>query len=102
MSREFGDCIGGFFHDKIRNAADDCKTGRDHLTKLWGEFLHEFESVAYQISNSEACDSGPDSPISETIRKIPVLKEKLFAVESFVSPFKRVADDAVRRALESK
>lgn len=101
MSREFGEYYsGGYFHDKISYAAEDCKEGRDQLTRLWGEFLEEFKDVAYQISNSEAADSGPDAPISETIMKMPALKRKLDAIEGFILPYQRVAQEAVRKALE--
>ncbi len=102
MSREFGDTIGGFFHNKIGYAADDCQTGRDKLTQLWGEFLREFEEVAYAISTSEACDSGPDYPIFETLERLPALERKLANVKSYVEPYRRVAEEAVRKALKEK
>lgn len=102
MSREFGDTLGGFFHDKIRYAAEDCRTGRDPLTKLWGEFLMEFSEVAYAISTSEACDSGPDFPIFQTLQSLPNLERKLADIRSFVEPYKRVAEQAVRKAVEDR
>ena len=97
MSREFGSYSSGYFHSQMQTAADDCKAGRDPLTQLWGEFLDEFAAVAYDIASSEACDSGPDAPIIETIQRMPSLKRKLNAIEMFVEPYKRVADEAVRR-----
>ena len=103
MSREFGDYGGsGYFHDKIRAASDDCKSGRDPLTKLWHEFLDEFYHVSYAISTSEACDSGPYYPIMESIARMPVLKAKLHKIDLFLEDYRRVAEEAIRTVNEKK
>ena len=102
MSREFGNLSSGYFHQKIDLAADDCSEGRDELTKLWGKFLEEFYHVAYQISNSEASDSGPEAPILESIKRIGALKSKLKAIEEYLEPYQRVVDEALSRHIREK
>ena len=103
MSREFGNLYnGGYFHDEIRHAAEDCATGRDQLTKLWGEFLEEFYNIAYQISNSEASDSGPYAPIIESINRMESLKAALDKINEYLDPFRDVMAEAVRNENEKK
>jgi hypothetical protein len=102
VSREFGDGWGGYFHTKIQNAAEDCRGGRDTLTQLWGKFLEEFAEVAYQIAGSEACDSGPYAPIIETINRLPELRQRLAAIQTYVEPFKDCMEDAVRKAVNER
>jgi len=97
MSREFGEYQHGYFHDKIRSAAEDCRTESDNkLTHLYGELLEELYKIAYQISNFEACDSGFYAPVQETMQRMPALKAKLREIEEFVATYKDVADNAVR------
>jgi hypothetical protein len=101
MSREFGHEYGGkFFLEHIECAYEDCTIGRDELTKLWGEFLREFYEVAYEISRSEAGDSGPDAPIMESIERMPTLQARLDKIKEYLQPFKAVAEAAVRKATE--
>lgn len=100
MSGEFGDYLGGYFHNKIQSAAEDAAHGRDPLTKLWGKFLEEFEDIARAISYSEACDSGPHDTIFNTLQRLPELKRRLETIESFVYTYKRVAEDAVEKAVK--
>lgn len=102
MSGEFGNYLGGYFHNKIQSAAGDALGGHDPLTKLWGEFLKEFEDIAHSISYSEACDSGPDDTIWETIQRLPELKRRLANIEKFIEPYKRVSEEAVRAYAEKK
>ncbi len=105
MSREFGDDHyhdKGFFHERLGQCADTCLTeGRDELTKLWGAVLQELTEVAWSISSSEACDSGPDDTILRTIRDLPRIQAAFKRVEEFVKPFERVAENAVRLAAKS-
>lgn len=96
MSREFGTYNSGYFHDKIRDCANDCREGRDPLTKLWGEFLDEFYDVAYAISTSEACDSGPYDPILVNLNKLKTLQGKFDRIQLFLEDYKKVAYEAVR------
>lgn len=102
MSREFGTYVSGYFHQKIDSAADDCREGKDELTKLWGKFLEEFSYVANEISNSEAFDSGPEAPILESSKRIRALKSKLQAIEEYLEPYQRIAEEAVSRHIREK
>lgn len=102
MSREFGSYNGGFFHEQIEQAADDCLAGIDKTTQLWGAFLKEFYDVAYAISTSEAGDSGEYFPIMKTIEKMPILTKKLNDVFAHVEIYNQVAREAVRKAVEEK
>jgi hypothetical protein len=102
MSREFGSYTNGYFHDQMKYAAEDLGGSGDPLSRLWGKFFDEFYHVAYAISSSEACDSGRDRPILETIERIDRLKKVLWEIEQYVRPYKDVAETAVRRALEKK
>lgn len=99
MSREFGSYNGGYFHQQIDNCANDALAGRDELTRLWGQFLAEFSPIAYSIASSEACDSGEDDTIIETIARLSALQKRLYDVEKYVESYKRVAEEAVRKAL---
>lgn len=102
MSREFGSYHAGYFHYQMETAADDCLSGHDELTRLWGAFLREFAHVAYAIASSEANDSGPDYPIFETMERLPELKRRLAAIEAYTAPYRAVAEAAVRRHIEDK
>lgn len=98
MSREFGAYDGGYFHDRMRNAADDLAGGHDGISKAWARFFDEFQHVAYSIATSEAGDSAEYDPILETIRRLPSLQAALDGVKNYVQPFKDVAEQAVRDA----
>lgn len=103
MSREFGEYGGGgYFHNKIADAADDAKGGRDQLTRLWGDFLEEFSNVAYSISTSEACDSGEYDPIMENIARMPQLNAILIKIGNYLEPYEEVARRAVEKATEER
>lgn len=102
MSREFGSYMSGYFHHQMQYAAEDCASGKDELTRLWGKFFEEFYHVAYQIANSEACDSGPDAPIIETIQRLPALKKHLDDIEKYTRTYKDCMEEAVRQALKKE
>ena len=102
MSREFGSYVSGYFHDQIEVAADDCLSGSDELTRLWGDFLKEFSYIAYYISTSEAHDGEPHLPILATIEKMDILEKKLSGINSFIDPYKKVAEKAVHDAIKKK
>lgn len=99
MSREFGSYNSGYFDHQMEIAGKDCREGRDPLTKLWGEFLAEFQHVAYAIATSEACDSGPDYPIMENIQRMEELKRRLGNIESFLRPYSDCIRTAIRDTL---
>ncbi len=102
MSREFGSYSAGYFHDQMRYAADDCQSGRDELTRLWGGLLESFTGIAYQIASSEAGDSGPEDTIIQTIQDLPLLQERLAAIEKFCKPFKACMEEAIRAQVNKK
>lgn len=102
MSREFGSYSSGYFHTQMDQGATDCLEGRDPLTKLWGQFLREFAPVAYAIASSEACDSGPDFTIIETLQRMPSMKARLDDIVSFTEPYRRCMEQAVRSMGASK
>jgi hypothetical protein len=106
MSGEFGEFhSGGYFHDKVRAAAEDCLDGgrRDNndLTRLWGEFLEIMVPLARDISWFEACDSGYDAPVLGTLGAVPKLRTKLDEIAQVVDRYKQVADAAVRAAIRN-
>ncbi len=99
MSREFGSCDGGYFHNQMRSAADDCAEGSYELTRHWGAFLEAFHPIAHAIASSEAHDWIEGDSIIATIENLPMLRKALEAVEEYVKPFQRVASRAVHDAL---
>jgi hypothetical protein len=78
MSREFGEYIGGYFHDKINHALDDLKdSSHVELHKKLIPFFESLHKVAYQISNVEAGDSGEDTSREALKKQIPVMIAQL-------------------------
>lgn len=100
MSGEFGSYKNGYFWYQMQIAAMDCLEGDEEITKLWGEFLREFEPIAKAISWCEAGDSSVSYPICTTMNALPRLKRRLADIEKYLEPFQAVADEAVRLALE--
>ena len=96
MSREFGEGPGGFFHNKIQDAAEDCRGGDCEITKKWGRFLEEFYNLAWHISTAEACDSSEASLIVESIKAIPLLKSKMEDIEKYLGKYEAVIEKAIR------
>lgn len=92
--------MSGYLHQQIEYAADDCLSGRDEITKKWGKFLKTFSKIAYAIASSEACDSGSDYPITETIKLKRQLENDLQEVFKYVQPFEDCMQEAVREALK--
>ena len=78
MSREFGEYIGGYFHDKINHAMDDLKEcSHVELHKKLIPFFESLYKVAYQISNVEAGDSREDASREALKKQIPVMVAQL-------------------------
>jgi hypothetical protein len=100
MSREFGSHLRGYFHHQIEYAAQDCLDGRDETTRKWGKFLRALEPVAYAIATSEACDSGEEFPVMETIKHMPALEAALDEIKRHIKVYENIADQAVRDAME--
>ena len=100
MSREFGEGPGGFFHDKIRNARDDIKHEADwNLHKKFAPLFDELYELAYAISSVEAGDSCLDRTILELMDRLPKIKKWTEDMEEEIEPYRRVAESAVRKAV---
>lgn len=86
MSREFGECIGGYFHDKIDYALNDLKdSSHIELHKKLIPFFESLYKVAYQISSVEAADSGEQASIEALIEQIPVMIEELQKIQGQIN-----------------
>ena len=86
MSREFGECIGGYFHDKIDYALNDLKdSSHIELHKKLIPFFESLYKVAYQISSVEAADSGEQASIEALIEQIPVMISELQKIQKQIS-----------------
>lgn len=82
MSREFGECVGGYFHDKINRALDDLKDNSHvELHKKLIPFFESLYKVAYQISSVEAADSGEQASIDALREQIPVMIGELQKIQ---------------------
>lgn len=99
MSREFGDYGGGYFHDKIRLAAEDASSGEYEITRLWGKLLTDFYEVAYAIASAEARDASEGDAILESMEMLPQISRDLTAIDSYQKPFRDIARRAVQRYL---
>lgn len=97
MSREFGSYENGYFHDQLYRGASDCLNGREEITRKWGAVLMAMEQIAVAISSAEACDSCVDYPILQSMADLPNVCNALKDVEDYLKPFKRVAEEAVRK-----
>lgn len=97
MSREFGSYASGYFHNKIDDCANDALNGDHEITRLWGRFLQELSSIAWNISSAEACDSGVYAPIYESMTRMPSIKAALKDIEEYLRPFEQVAMEAIRQ-----
>jgi hypothetical protein len=76
MSREFGECTGGYFHDKIDYALNDLKdSSHIELHKKLIPFFESLYKVAYQISSVEAADSGEQASVDALMEQILELSE---------------------------
>lgn len=103
MSREFGDHCGGYFHDKIYSCLEDLKheAGEDFHKKFVPLFQELYE-VAYAIASVEAGDSCIDRSIFQSMESIPKMKKVLEDIENELRPYRRVAETAVRKALDEQ
>jgi hypothetical protein len=86
MSREFGEYIGGYFHDKIGHATDDLiDSSHIVLHKMLIPFFESLYKVAYQISNVEAGDSGEYASINALKEQIPVMIAELEKIQKEIN-----------------
>lgn len=96
MSGEFGSYSSGYFYTQMEIAAEDCKSGSDQLTRLWGDFFEAFYPVAKAISWSEAGDTGAYRPILVNIEKQNALRNALANIEKYLSTFEDVIEAAIQ------
>ena len=86
MSREFGEYIGGYFHDKINYAMEDLKdSSHVELHKKLIPFFESLYKVSYQISNVEAGDSGEYASVAALKEQIPVMISELEKLQKEIS-----------------
>ena len=101
MSREFGDCVGGYFHQKIGSALNDLMDeSKNELHRQFIPLFKELYEIAYVISSVEAADSGQYRSIIETINRLPKMREELNRIEESLRPYKDVMEEAIRQKTE--
>lgn len=100
MSREFG--YGStFFHQKIADAGDDCRSGSDPLTQAWGKVIDALRDVAWSISSVEAGDAGPSDLKIESVKALRGVREALYGIEALTSEVVDVQKDTVNSIIGS-
>ena len=102
MSGEFGQYAQGYFHTQMEYAAEDLEDARSEIAKKWGVFFREFVPVAKAISWNEACDSGEDAPIFETLERMDRLQEALNDIKQTLQPYRDCMRRAVREECEKR
>ena len=103
MSREFGENRGSFFHGKLYACMEDLRgEAREDFHKKFIPLFEELYEIAWAISSVEAGDSCIDRSIMETMQRIPRMKQFIKNMEDYLTPYQRVAEEAVRKAVESK
>lgn len=100
MSREFGDTIGGFFHDKLRYAVEDAESGTLTYTRAVGKVLQPLAEIAWHVSSVEAGDSSTEAVVSSILQHLPELRLAVDALAQSVYSHQRVADDAAYQAVK--
>ena len=101
MSREFGDYIGGYFHEKIHGALEDLHVeSKNEFHRKFIPLLKELYEVAYAISSVEACDSGQYRSILETINRLPAMRKALNEIDEAIRPYQDVIEEAIRQKTE--
>lgn len=100
MSREFG--YGStFFHQKIADAGDDCRSGSDPLTQAWGKVIDALRDVAWSISSVEAGDAGASDLKIESVKALRGVREALYGIEALTSEVVDVQKDTVNSIIGS-
>ena len=98
MSGEFGSYTGGYVHDQIDYAADDCQASDEPMTRLLGDILRALHPIARGVCWHEAADSGPEAPVMAAMEALPAVRAAVRAMEKHVEPYRRVAERAIRNA----
>lgn len=94
MSREFGECICGYFHNKIESAAHDLEDAHYSLHKKLIPVLDSLYKIAYAISSVEAGDSGEERSIEAFKEHIPFMILQLEGIDRHIN---RTAKDEFYR-----
>jgi len=97
MSGEFGSYnTTGYMDEQIRTAADDCASGQEEITKLWGKVLEEIYPIARDICRSEAADASVAETIFTSMEQIPRIKARIAEIEKSLETYRAVMYTAVR------
>jgi len=97
MSGEFGDDNGGgFFHDKLRAAAENAEGSSLATTKAWAKVLKPIAEVARDISYAEANDSSEESALRSTYERLPDIRSAMWTLERMTDGIA----DAVRDGMD--
>lgn len=102
MSGEFCGAGNGYFHWYVKDAADEHKGGTYEITRLVGGLLEHLAPVLRAAAYAEACDTGSDYLIEETIQHVEPMRLALLALDGYVSPFRSLMERAAREALRSE
>lgn len=94
MSREFGEYVGGYFHDKIESATQDLEDAHYSLHKKLIPVLESLYEIAYAISSVEAGDSGEERSIEAFKKHIPYMVLQLEGIDRQIN---RTAKDEFYR-----
>lgn len=103
MSREFGSFHGGYFHQKIYEAAEDLRNeAREEFHKEFIDVLGDFYNIAYAISSVEACDASSERSVSEAIIWVPRMIERLKTIDNKLEVYRRLQNEAVKKYMEQE
>jgi hypothetical protein len=101
MSYEFGNYVGGYFHNKIYSAKEDLEQeAKFELHKKLIPFFNMLYEVSFAISAVEAGDSGEDRAVFAMLDNVPLMIQELENLDQELQVFREVAKEAVRRQLE--
>jgi hypothetical protein len=102
MSYEFGNYVGGYFHNKIYSAKEDLEQeAKFELHKRLIPFFGMLHEVSFAISAVEAGDSGEDRSVFAMLDNLPLMISELEKLDAELEIFRRVAREAVQRQLET-
>ena len=98
MSGEFGHHRGGgYFHEQVANAADDCSDlGNLQVTKNVGKILDSLVPIAEAVSWAEASDTIEADAILSVIKNISTLEKSVENLKQYIKPF----EDVMKRAIK--
>lgn len=102
MSGEFCGTGSGYFHWYIEAAAAKHKGGNYEITRLLGELLEHLDPVLRAAAYAEACDTGLETLVEETIPHVEPMRRALLALDGYVAPFRSLMQMAAREALRGE